>query len=417
MGFRAAFGPGLLWAAAAIGVSHLVQSTRAGADAGLGLAIVILLALILKYPFFEYGPRYAAATGTSLVEGYRRIGRWALWLYFLITLTTSIVIQSAIVLFTAFLLTYAFGLTWPLPLMGAVVVLGCAAMLWIGRFPWLDRVVKLILVLLALSTMAAAGVALGRLDTATLAFLPPIGVGDGAVPFAFLLALVGWMPSAIDIAVWSSLWTLAKNAAAGGRVSVAMARVDFAVGYAATGFLAFCFLVLGAGVLYGSGTSFSASGTVFSTQLVALYGATLGEWLRPVVLVAVLTTMLSTSITVVDGYPRAIERTLYLLRSTPPEAAELPSAGRLYWAALLVLGLATVLVLGLFVGTLTALVDFATIVSFLTAPVLGYLNLRAVRAPEVPPRDRPTARMVALSWVGLILLGGTALVYLASLVW
>ena len=34
----ASFGPGLLWAATAIGVSHLVQSTRAGASAGFGLA-------------------------------------------------------------------------------------------------------------------------------------------------------------------------------------------------------------------------------------------------------------------------------------------------------------------------------------------------------------------------------------------
>ncbi|MDP6582924.1 MAG: hypothetical protein QF681_19940, partial [Vicinamibacterales bacterium] len=68
--FWTAFGPGLLWAAAAIGLSHLVQSTRAGALAGFGLSGVILLAVILKYPFFEYGPRYAAATGSSLVEGY-----------------------------------------------------------------------------------------------------------------------------------------------------------------------------------------------------------------------------------------------------------------------------------------------------------------------------------------------------------
>ena len=58
-----------------------MQSTRAGADAGFGLAWIILAALVLKYPFFEYGPRYAAATGESLVEGYRRVGRWALWLY------------------------------------------------------------------------------------------------------------------------------------------------------------------------------------------------------------------------------------------------------------------------------------------------------------------------------------------------
>ena len=94
--FWRAFGPGLLWAAAAIGVSHLVQSTRAGAEAGFGLAGVILLALVLKYPFFEYGPRYAAATGESLVEGYERIGRWALWLYLGITLSTALIIQVVI---------------------------------------------------------------------------------------------------------------------------------------------------------------------------------------------------------------------------------------------------------------------------------------------------------------------------------
>jgi Mn2+/Fe2+ NRAMP family transporter len=76
--FWQVFGPGLLWAAAAIGVSHLVQSTRAGADAGFALAWVVIAAVCLKYPFFEFGPRYAAATGESLVEGYARQGRWAL---------------------------------------------------------------------------------------------------------------------------------------------------------------------------------------------------------------------------------------------------------------------------------------------------------------------------------------------------
>lgn len=37
------FGPGILIAAAAIGVSHLVQSTRAGADFGFQLIVLILL--------------------------------------------------------------------------------------------------------------------------------------------------------------------------------------------------------------------------------------------------------------------------------------------------------------------------------------------------------------------------------------
>ncbi|MEM1002339.1 MAG: divalent metal cation transporter, partial [Bacteroidota bacterium] len=54
-------GPGLLFAGAAIGVSHLVQSTRAGADYGMGLLWALILVNLFKYPFFEFGARYTGA--------------------------------------------------------------------------------------------------------------------------------------------------------------------------------------------------------------------------------------------------------------------------------------------------------------------------------------------------------------------
>lgn len=411
-GFWRSFGPGLLWAAAAIGVSHLVQSTRAGADAGLALAVVIVLALVLKYPFFEYGPRYAAATGESLVEGYARIGHWALWLYFALTLVTAVIVQTAVVLVTAALVNYALGLRWHLAVTGGALVAAAGLLLAVGRFRLLDYAVKAILVLLAGSTLLAAALTLPRLDFTTFRLWPADVVGT-AVAFPFLLALVGWMPSAIDIAVWSSLWTLAKDRDTGVRAPVQTVQLDFFIGYAGTAITAFAFLVLGAGVMYASGTAFSPQASVFATQLVDLYARTLGEWMRPVVLIAVVTTMVSTAITVVDGFPRALERSLYRLRSD--RAAEPPAAGRGYWLAVVAIGAATVAILALFVRGLTAMVDFATIVSFVTAPVLGYLNLRAVTAPEVPREYRPGRGMRALSWIGLLLLGGTAFVYLLSL--
>lgn len=46
--FRYAFGPGLVMAAAAIGVSHLVQSTRAGAEYGFSLIGIVLLVNLFK---------------------------------------------------------------------------------------------------------------------------------------------------------------------------------------------------------------------------------------------------------------------------------------------------------------------------------------------------------------------------------
>jgi Mn2+/Fe2+ NRAMP family transporter len=411
--FWSAFGPGLLWAATAIGVSHLVQSTRAGALAGFGLAGVIVLALVLKYPFFEYGPRYAAATGSSLVEGYRRIGAWALWLYLGITVLTVGIIQSAVVMFTAYLVGFTFGLDWSLPLLAGVVMAPCGVLLWGSRFRGLDVSIKLILLLLAVSTMLAAAVSLPHADFSTITVWPA-GIVGTAVPFAFLLALAGWMPSAIDVSVWSSLWTLAKNDASGTPCTVDAARQDFLVGYVATAVLAFAFVILGTSVMFGSGAAFAAEGTQFATQLVDLYSETLGAWTRPVVLVAVVTTMLSTTLTVMDGAPRVIERSLFVLRSSPTSTRP-PSAGPVYWWALLLMVAVTLLVMSLFIGNLTTMVDFATIVSFLTGPLLGYLNVRAVTSEEMPVEHRPGPAMLALSWIGIVLLGGTGLFYLVTL--
>lgn len=69
-------GPGILFAGVAIGTSHLVQSTRAGALYGLGLLGVLVFANLIKYPGFRIGPQYAAITSESLLTGYARLGRW-----------------------------------------------------------------------------------------------------------------------------------------------------------------------------------------------------------------------------------------------------------------------------------------------------------------------------------------------------
>jgi len=77
-GLRQSLGPGILLAGAAIGGSHLVASTQAGARYGLGLLALVLLINLIKYPFLLVGTRFTAATGLSLLEGYQRQGRWYL---------------------------------------------------------------------------------------------------------------------------------------------------------------------------------------------------------------------------------------------------------------------------------------------------------------------------------------------------
>ncbi|MDE2720179.1 hypothetical protein [Candidatus Palauibacter polyketidifaciens] len=412
--FWRSFGPGLIWAATSIGVSHLVQSTRAGGEAGFAFVGVIVFALVLKYPFFEYGARYAAATRRSLVEGYRDIGTWALWLFLAITLVTAIISLAALAMFMAFLTRYAFGAEWPLAATGAVLMGACVAVLAVGRFRGLDITIKILLAMLVLSTVATALVAAPRADLSTLAIWPGDVVGT-VVPFAFLLALIGWMPSPVDVAVWSSLWTLAKDKTTGARTSVADAKRDFLVGFVGTGILALIFVSVGATVLYQADVALSDAGAVFSTQLVDMYSTTLGSWSRPIVLVAAMATIFSSLLAVTDGFPRAIERTLANLRGHVAEDT-VTRVGRVYWGSMITLPVIAFFILLGFSGSLTAMVDFATTVAFLTAPILGYFNLRAVTSEAVPPEHRPGRGMVTLTWVGLVLLGGTGLAYLVSLV-
>ncbi|MDE2661451.1 MAG: divalent metal cation transporter [Gemmatimonadota bacterium] len=412
--FWRSFGPGLIWAATSIGVSHLVQSTRAGGEAGFAFVGVIVFALVLKYPFFEYGARYAAATRRSLVEGYRDIGTWALWLFLAITLVTAIISLAALAMFMAFLTRYAFGAEWPLAATGAVLMGACVGVLAVGRFRGLDITIKILLAMLVVSTVATALVAAPRADLSTLALWPGDVVGT-VVPFAFLLALIGWMPSPVDVAVWSSLWTLAKDKTTGARTSVADAKRDFLVGFVGTGILALIFVSVGATVLYQADVALSDAGAVFSTQLVDMYSTTLGSWSRPIVLVAAMATIFSSLLAVTDGFPRAIERTLANLRGHVA-ADTVTRVGRVYWGSMIALPVVAFFILLGFSGSLTAMVDFATTVAFLTAPILGYFNLRAVTSEAVPPEHRPGRGMVMLSWVGLVLLGGTGLAYLVSLV-
>ncbi len=417
-GLMATLGPGLMWAAAAIGVSHLVQSTRAGALGGLSLAGIILLALVVKYPFFDYGPRFAAGTGRSLVEGYREIGRWAVWLYLLITVSTAVIVQTAVVLFTSSLFRHVFDLDWSIWVVAAAVNAVCAGLILVGRFHIFDKVVKAILIVLAISTLTAAAVAAPHLDLGSLSLVPRSA--DGAfVSFAFLLALAGWMPSPIDLSVWSSLWTLAKDRDLGYRSEFRHVMADFRIGYLGAGITAFAFLILGTVTMYQTGATFSPQGTTFAGQVVDLYAATLGDWTLPIVYAAVLSTMFSTSLTVIEGYPRALERTVAVLRSsTLEEANKLEQhsgrPGAVYRWALGVLAVATVLVHATFLGAMTTMVDVATIVAFLTAPALAYLNLRAVTLTSFPAELRPGRGLLAWSYGGLALLTGIAVVFVVS---
>jgi Mn2+/Fe2+ NRAMP family transporter len=60
----------------------------------------------------------------------------------------------------------------------------------------------------------------------------------------------------------------------------------------------------------------------------------------------------------------------------------------------------------------TLMVDLATTLSFLTAPVLAYINYKLVTADHMPDHCVPRPWMIWLSRGGLVFLTGFALLYL-----
>ena len=124
-------GPGLLFAGAAIGVSHLVQSTRAGADFGFGLLWALILSNLFKYPFFLFGPKYSLASGESLLEGYYKLSKYVLLTYLILSIITMFTIQSAVTIVTAGLAIELFGITSNITVWACIIIAMCLLILLI----------------------------------------------------------------------------------------------------------------------------------------------------------------------------------------------------------------------------------------------------------------------------------------------
>ncbi len=402
---RLALGPGLLLAGAAIGVSHLVQATRAGADYGFALFWILVLAIVSKYPALESGPRFAAATGEHLITGYRRTHPWMLGMYVLITLGTMFIIQAAVTMVTAGLAEQLFGLGWSTTPWTAVILAVCILLLLIGRYPALDLSMKLIISLLTLLTFIAVLLAIGTAPWDRIQATPAPSYWHMA-GLGFVIAFMGWMPIPLDASVWHSIWTKARSRQTHYPPSVSDSHFDFNVGYGAAAVIGVLFFLLGILVMYGTGEQFAPGAVAFSAQIVELYSRTLGAWSAPLISVAAFVAMFSTTLAVTDIYPRVLAEVVSEWRpdreTTAPQRIH---STRVYLGGLLIVPLVALGIVAFMSGrAFTVLIDFAAGLSFVTAPILAWFNLRVITGPQMPASARPTKGYTWYHWSCLIFL-------------
>ena len=384
-------GPGLLFAGAAIGVSHLVQSTKAGAEFGFGLTWVLILCNFFKYPFFLFGTKYTYATGETMLDGYLKISKSILLIYFGLSLVTIFTIQAAVTIVTAGLAIELFGITDNITYWAFMIIVFSYLILMIGKYKLLDNLMKFIIMILAISTFIA--LVSSSLDNEIIFDFNQI-IPKNSEGIIFLAAFMGWMPAPLDISIWQSIWTNEKIKIER-KSNYKTAKFDFNVGYIITIFLGLSFLGLGAYVMHGSGDKFSESGAVFASQLINLYTSNLGKGMMIFIAIAAFTTMFSTTITCLDASPRAMSKTVDLLKFKRFNDYN-------SWITILAIG--TIIIFIFFMSEMGTLVKIATVLSFLTAPFYAIINYILMSSSFIPNKYKLSKWMNIYCISGIIFL-------------
>nr|WP_210797664.1 divalent metal cation transporter [Pseudoalteromonas ostreae] len=384
-------------ATAAIGGSHLVASTQAGAIFGWQLFWLIVVVNLLKYPFFRFGIEYTLATKKSLVEGYQSKGPWFFYSFIGLNIIAAVVNTAGVLLLTASLLHYALPIAISVTLLCWLILAVCLVILLLGHFKALDNVAKAIMGLLTLATVIALAIAFSNGPMA-----PADYVGPSPYELAmlgFMVALMGWMPAPIEISALSSLWLKEKQSQQS--VTKAQGLFDFNLGYWLTAGLALVFFSLGVLVQYGQSANIELGGVAFAKQLIDMYALTIGEWARPLVSIIAFLCMFGTTLTVLDGYARTLNESHKLLGFKQSKHS------LNIW--LIVQSLAGMAVILFFKSALGPMLTFAMTLAFLTTPIFAWLNFSLVRSV---PSIQHSKVIQSLSWLGLIYLVGFALVFL-----
>nr|WP_299345573.1 divalent metal cation transporter [Allomuricauda sp.] len=399
-------GPGLLFASMAIGTSHLVLSTKGGAQYGWVMVIPILLANVLKYPFFEFGIRYTAVTQKSLIQGYLNMGRVYLWIYAFITLISTFTILAALYVVTSGLFINLFQIQADIGLVALGLFIFISALLIIGKYQFLEDSLKVVISILFVALLVTTAMVIYKGPVADLSNYEAPEIFD-EIGILFLISLMGWMPTAVEASGWVSLWTIENQNTMKSKPTLKMALQEFNVGYFMTALLAVFFLIIGWLTLYGTGTELSGSAVVFADQVVGLFTVHIGNWAYILIAVAAFATMFSTCMTAHDAVSRV---SLDVLDKLFPAKSSFRSKNA-FSITVLIMALINWIVIVAFGAHMGNLVALATFVSFVMAPLLGWMNLKTVMGKDVAKEFRPKKGLQVLTYLGMVFLSLFALYY------
>jgi Mn2+/Fe2+ NRAMP family transporter len=178
------------------------------------------------------------------------------------------------------------------------------------------------------------------------------------------------------------------------------------MGYIFSATLSLCFLTLGAYLMYGTNSTFPNSSALFANQVIKLYTESIGSWSYLIISIAGFSIMFGTCVAVFDGYARSASECIRLVQDQ--NDSNKTHYDILIW--ILVIGSLGIILL--FGSKLKQLVDLATTISFMIAPMVALANYKLVSYPFLEKKAVPPTWLRNLAIGGIVYLIGFGLLFI-----
>lgn len=395
-------GPGLVVAATGIGAGDLVATLVAGSRFGYALLWAAVLGVIIKIFLVEGAGRYSLATGRTIFEGWRTVGRWTTWYFGPYILIWGLVYGAAAMSSSALPLAALFpGVDLKVfaiacGLVGAVVV-------WFGRYSAFEKIIAVFVGLMFVTVVGAAIVTVPNVPALLTGLVPTIPEGGLVVA----LSIAGGVGGTITLAAYG-YWLREKGWVAPRWMKVM--RIDNSVAYVMSGIFVLSMLVVGAELLYSADIAL-ADGEGGLVQLADVLGERYGAFMTWFFLLGFFATSFSSILGVWNGVSLMFADFLGTVRGLDVDDPRRRLGGSYYKAFILWL---TVPPIGLlFLDQPIGLIIAYGVLGALFMPFLAITLLVLLNTDRTPRawRNRPLSNTVmGLSALLFVVLGVQQLV-------
>ena len=238
-------GPGIVVAGTGVGAGDLVATLSAGSKFGYTLLWAVVAGTLFKIALVEGAGRFSLASGLTIFQGWRSLGRWTGWYFGPYIVIWGFVYGATAMASSALPLVALFPDGPDLEVWAIGSGLVGFGLVWLGHYGFVEKLMALLVGVMFVTVVGAAVLATPNIPDMLGGLVPRIP--DGGI--VNTLALTGGVGGTITLAAYG-YWLREKGWGAPGWMRVM--RLDNSVAYLVTGIFVLAMLVVGAELLYST---------------------------------------------------------------------------------------------------------------------------------------------------------------------